>query len=188
VHVVNSLNLPEPSEASLLAHNEGDFQMKAKQNNFGFIMTLVFVSIILGLLCTFLFSIFVPETFGEILPIGFWFGPVMGLVMGIQRFTAGKVIEIKLPIENAEDFPLKVEEAMEKIGYKLESETGVTSKWRSSGNMNHTAMDALILSNIVIEIQDSSATISGPKVVVNKLSEIVATQEAQEGIFSKLEQ
>jgi len=157
--------------------------MKSQRKIGKFLTTIVIISVILGVAFSLLFALLVGDPFEQVLPIGFWFGPLMGLFMTIMRFTTGRIVEDSITYDGKEDFPTRLKSAFDKVKYRLETENGNVSEWKCVGD----GWDQLILDNVTVQLGDASAIVIGPKSVVKKLKEAFEALKEKDtvGTFSQ---
>lgn len=139
--------------------------MKGQRKTWKFILSILFSSIIGGLAFNFLALVLTPEIYSQ--ELGFWFGPIValfvGLVIIIYGFIGTKIVEDSIPYDNAKDFPSRLKDTFDKIGYRMETEHNNVSEWKYVG--------AGWSGNVKVQLGDTSAKVIGPKPVVKELKE-----------------
>lgn len=134
-----------------------------------FIITMVIISIAMGLLFSLLFAWFTGDPFKQVVVIGFWFGPVMGIILTIMKFTRGKFVEETFTYDGDEDYLRRVKSILERLKYKIQDESDSKTVWSYDGG----EMDLLLSDKVTVQVKDTSLIISGPIVVIRKLKEFI---------------
>jgi len=144
--------------------------MKEQKLTMKQILLIVIFSILGGLLFTLLFAWFSGDPFMKVLPIGFWFGPLMGIIMTIMRFTRGKMVEETIDYDGNEDYSRRMKSILERLKYRLKGESENDYEWKYDGD----EPDLLLSGNVTVQIKNTTVKITGPKIVVKKLKEFLS--------------
>jgi hypothetical protein len=136
-------------------------QNMKKQKMGSFLITTGILSVLTGLGFTWLFAWAVGDPFLQVLPVGFWLGPLLGLIMSTLRFTLGWVVEDSISYNNKEDFLTKLKIAFQSERYRLLNENGNSSRWTCT-----EAFEGIIFGDVTVQLEDASAIVVGPRGVV----------------------
>ena len=140
-----------------------DEQKKTKK----FIITIVIFSVLAGLLFSLLFAWFTGDPFKQVVIIGFWFGPVMGIMITILKFTRGKTVEETFSYDGNVEYLSRMKSILKRLKYKLQNEEGINSEWKYDGS----ELDLTLSDNVYVKSKDNTISVTGPKIVIKKLKE-----------------
>lgn len=147
--------------------------MNEKKETRKFIITIVIFSVLIGLLFSLIFSWLIGDPFKQVVLIGFWFGPIMGIFITIMRFTRGKMVEETFIYDGKEDYKRRIKTILERLKYKLEKENENKLEWKYNGG----EFDLQLSGNITVQLNDNTAIVIGPKIIVKKLKEFLNKYE-----------
>ena len=107
--------------------------------------------------------------FSQVLPFGIGFGVFIGTILFCLRLIPHKVITNSVVFQDKETFLSRLKLALAKVSYHSKSETDKLWMWEYKGGDFWEGR--LVLENISIQIEESSATITGPKSVIETLQQ-----------------